>query len=278
MEKRCDLHSHSRFSDGTLTPTQLVRLAEAQGLSALALTDHNTSGGLPEFLEAGRHSPVITVPGCEFSTEYRGKEVHMVGLFLGPETWPEVEDYVALMHLAKRNSNVKMIEALRRDGYDVSVEEAAALTESEDFNRSHVARVLMAKGVVASVREAFDTLLREGGGYYVPAKKLGTIATVRFIRSYGGVPVLAHPFLNLTADELREFLPKAKEAGLIAMETHYTEFSPETTRLAECMAREFGLKQSGGSDFHGETKPKIALGTGWGDLNVPFRFYEELRP
>lgn len=278
MEKRCDLHSHSRFSDGSMTPTEMVALAEQLGLSALALTDHNTSLGLKELMEAGRYSPVITVPGCEFSTEYRGKEVHMVGLFFPQETWQEIEDFVELMHMAKRHSNKKLIEALQQDGYPVTYQEAAALTGSEDFNRAHVARVLMAKGVVSSVKEAFQTLLKEGNGYYTPAKKLGTLATVRFIQNYGGVSVLAHPFLNFTEEELREFLPLAKTEGLVGMETHYTEFSPETTEKAISLAKEFGLKESGGSDFHGEAKPTIALGSGWGDLVVPFSFYENLRP
>ena len=277
MDRRCDLHSHSTFSDGTFTPTQLVELAEKQGLAALALTDHNTAGGLEECMEAGARSPVITVPGCEFTTDYQGKELHVVGLFFPRSAWPEIEDYVEIMHIAKRNSNRKMTDALRRDGYRVTYEEAAALAGSENFNRAHVAQVLLAKGQVASVKEAFRTVLKEGNGYYVPSQRLSAVATVRFIKTYGGVSVLAHPFLNLNEEELTAFLPMAKAAGLDAMETRYTEFDPETTRKAEALAARFGLKQSGGSDFHGSVKPDISLGTGWGDLEVPFSFYESLK-
>lgn len=276
MEKRCDLHSHSNFSDGTSTPTELVRLAEKQGLSALALTDHNTSQGLREFMEAGRNSNVITVPGCEFTTEWRGKEVHIVGLFIQEKYWPEVEDFLEMAIIAKRNSNVRLIENLQKAGYEITYEEAAALTDADEFNRTHIARVLVKKGYLGSVAEGFDTILKVGNGFYEPAKRMTSMAAINFIRIFQAVPILAHPFLNLTDSELLEFLPEAKATGLIAMETHYSEFDPEMTQKAVGLAEHFGLKQSGGSDFHGTTKPGISLGTGRGDLNVPYSFYEEL--
>ena len=161
MDKTCDLHSHSSFSDGSLTPTELIRLAEKQGLSALALTDHNTSAGLKEFMEAGKNSNVISVPGCEFSTEWNNKEIHVVGLFFQEKYWNEIEDFLELSHIAKINSNLQLIANLNKAGYEVSEEEASALTKG-DFNRSHVARVLMQKGYVKSVQEAFYKLLKDG--------------------------------------------------------------------------------------------------------------------
>lgn len=276
MKKICDLHSHSTFSDGTLTPTELVELAEKQGLSALALTDHNTAGGLKEFMEAGKNSSVITVPGCEFTTEWHGKEIHIVGLFFAEETWTEIEDFLELQHLAKISSNHLMIERLNKAGYMVTEEEAAAMTDGRDFNRSHVARVLAAKKYVSSVKEAFETLLKDGGGFYVPAKRITSLAAIRFIKVFGATAVMAHPFLNLTYDEMMEFLPEAKKAGLDAIETRYTEFSEKMTHDAVELAERFGLKQSGGSDYHGAAKPWISLGKGRGNLEVPFTFYEDL--
>lgn len=276
-KERCDLHTHSNFSDGTDTPTQLVKRAKALGIKALALTDHNTPDGLKEFMEAGKQNDLITVPGCEFSTEFEGKEVHVVGLFFKEKYWAEINDFVELMHLAKRNSNVMMIENLQKLGYDVTFEEAMALTDGSDFNRAHVARLLMNKGYVASVGEAFDNLLKAGNGIYTPAKKITSIAAIRFIRAFGAVSVIAHPLLNLTYKEMLRFLPQAKEAGLDAIETCYTEFDEEMTSMAKLMAEKFELLESGGSDFHGENKPGIALGTGRGNLYVPFEFYEKLR-
>ena len=116
MEKRCDLHSHSTASDGTLTPAELVSLAEKQGLSALALTDHNTTNGLKEFMEAGKNSYVITVPSCEFTTEWRKKEVHIVGLFFREEHWKEVDDFLELVNIAKVNSNIRLVTGLAKGG------------------------------------------------------------------------------------------------------------------------------------------------------------------
>ena len=213
MDKRVDLHCHSTFSDGTLTPTELVQLAKQQGLSALALTDHNTSAGLKEFMEAGKDSGVITVPGCELSTEWKGKEIHVVGLFFKEKYWAEVEDFVELMHIAKRNSNETLIKNLNNAGYEVSFEECAALTDAAEFNRARIARVLVAKGYVESVSQAFDELLKEGKGFYVPAKRLQTIAAIRFIKVFGATAIMAHPLLNLTYNEMREFLPLGKDAG-----------------------------------------------------------------
>ena len=276
--KHCDLHCHSCYSDGSATPSELIRLAEEKGLGALALTDHNSGKGLAEFMAAGRESGVIPVPGCEFTTEYNGKELHIVGLFFEERYWPEIEDYVELMHIAKHHANERMMRALQQAGYDVHYGEAKALTDADEFNRAHVARLLMQKGYVASVSEAFDTILKEGAGFYFPPRRLPSLGTIRFIKQYGAVAVFAHPFLNMNEEELLEFLPKAKEAGLDAMETRYSKYAPETTRRAEEMAVRFGLKQSGGSDYHGAAKPDIDLGTGRGDLAVPFSFYEDLRP
>ena len=273
---RCDLHTHSNFSDGTDTPTQLVKRAKELGIKALALTDHNTSDGLREFMEAGKKYDLITIPGCEFSTEFEGKEVHIVGLFFKEKYWAEINDFVELMHLAKRNSNVMMIENLQKLGYDITYEEAMALTDGSGFNRAHVARLLMNKGYVASVGEAFDNLLKAGNGIYTPAKKISSIAAIRFIKVYGAVSVIAHPLLNLTYREMLRFLPQAKEAGLDAIETCYTEFDEEMTSMAKLMAEKFELLESGGSDFHGDNKPGIALGTGRGNLYVPYEFYEKL--
>ncbi len=276
--KVCDLHSHSTFSDGTFTPTQLVSLAEELGLSALALTDHNTSRGLDEFMNAGKNSSVETVAGCEFSTEWEKHELHIVGLFFPESTWVEIEDFVELMHIAKRNSNIILIENLNKAGYELTYEEVAASTDADEFNRAHVAKVLAGKGYAESVDDAFKRILREDIGYYVPPKRLSAISAIKFIKANGAVAILAHPFLNLNYEELEEFLPKAKEAGLDGMETLYSKFSEKEILQAKELANRYGLKESGGSDFHGTVKPDIQLGSGRGNLKVPIEFYNNLKP
>ena len=274
--RRCDLHSHSTFSDGTLSPTELVKLAEELGISAVALTDHNTSKGLPEFMEAGRGSSVITVPGCEFTTEWNDIEIHIVGLFFRREYWNEIEDFLELTHIAKNNSNQKLIDNLNSAGYRISVEEVSALASGE-YNRAHVARVLMAKGYVKSVSEAFDTLLKPGDGFYYPPRRITSTAAIRFIKTFGATAIMAHGLINLTTEQMRDFLPEAKSAGLDAIETRYSDYDEDMTAAAMSLAEEFGLGQSGGSDFHGQTKPHISLGSGRGELFVPYEFYENMR-
>lgn len=273
--KKCDLHCHSNFSDGTLTPTELVKLAEKQGLSALALTDHNTSNGLTEFMEAGKNSDVITVPGCEFTTEWRGIELHIVGLFFKRKYWNEIEDFMEIPKLAKHNSNLLLIENLNKAGYEVTAEEASALSDGE-FNRTHIARVLVSKGYLNNISEGFEGILKDGNGFYKPAKRISSMAAINFIKTNEATAILAHPLLNLTSNDLLEFLPEAKEAGLDAIETIYTEFDEEMTHVAKELAEEFDLKQSGGSDFHGTTKPGIYLGAGRNNITVPFEFYEDM--
>jgi len=273
--KKCDLHCHSNFSDGTFTPTELVKLAEKQGLSALALTDHNTSNGLTEFMEAGKNSNVITVPGCEFTTEWRGIELHIVGLFFKRKYWNEIEDFMEIPKLAKHNSNLLLIENLNKAGYEVTAEEASALSDGE-FNRTHIARVLVSKGYLNSISEGFDGILKDGNGFYKPAKRISSMAAISFIKANKATAILAHPLLNLTSNDLLEFLPEAKKAGLDAIETIYTEFDEEMTHVAKELAEEFDLKQSGGSDFHGTTKPGIYLGAGRNNITVPFEFYEDI--
>ena len=275
--KLCDLHTHSAFSDGSLSPAELVRLAEGTGLAAVALTDHNTAKGLPELIQAGENSTVITVPGCEFSTDHGKTELHIVGLFFPPETWESIDRFVQPMREAKAESNHNLIRNLRDRGLKITFKEVADITNSNSFNRAHVALVLVRKGYAADIRDAFKRLLSEVSGNYLPPRRIDALETVRFIRECGAVPILAHPFLNLDVDGLEAFLPAAKDCGLLGMETRYSKFTAEETETLEGLARKYGLLQSGGSDYHGAAKPTLCLGTGYGNLQVPFDYYEALR-
>ncbi|MBQ9227438.1 MAG: PHP domain-containing protein [Eubacterium sp.] len=276
--KICDLHCHSNCSDGTMTPAELICHAEQCGVAALALTDHNTAKGLPAFLKAAESSTVEAVAGCEFSTDHEGKELHIVGLFMPPSSFAEIEDYVALMHIAKRHSNQKLIRRLNEAGYPITYEEVAASTEADEFNRSHVADVMVKKGYVPDKKTAFAGILKEGNGFYEPPRRLGALATIRFIKEFGGVAVHAHPLYSVDVDFMLRFLPEAKAAGLDAIETLYSEYTAEQTAQAQALAAQFGLRQSGGSDFHGAAKPGLFMGTGRGNLAVPYAFYENLKP
>lgn len=277
MDRICDLHTHSCFSDGTLTPSQLLDEADALGLSAVALTDHNTVQGLPDFLAAAKNHRAEAVPGAEFSTDYEGTELHILGLFISPAHFADITCRMEDMHRRKEQSNRELVDNLRRAGYDLSYDRIREKAMGQ-INRAHIAAELTALGYTASRQEAFSTLLKPGLGYYQPPERINVFEMIEYIRSIGAVPVLAHPFLSMKEEKtVRRFLGPAKEAGLRGMEVLYPLFDEEKTWLAQTLAAEFDLLPSGGSDFHGGNKPDIHLGSGKGTLKVPVSFLYGLK-
>ena len=274
MKGFCDLHTHSSFSDGTCTPAEMIRLAEEAGLQAVALCDHNTVAGLPDFLQAAKGSGVEAVPGIEFSTEYQGKELHILGLFIQPEHYSAVNGLLEKALILKEQSNRDLIRRLGKTGilldYDRIKAEAGGTV-----NRAVIASQMVRDGYCKTVKEAFDKWLSLEKGLFVPPKRPDAYEVIRFIKSIGAVAVLAHPFLNLKEEELRTFLSRAD--GLDGMEVYYPLFDESQTVLAEQITEEFGLVKSGGSDFHGQNKPDISLGTGKGTLAVPLDCLDELK-
>ena len=274
---QCDLHTHSYYSDGSLSPKELLALAQAAGLSAVVLSDHNTVAGLPEFLAAGENSPVEAVPGVEFSTEYRGKELHILGVFIRPEHFDAITERMEDFRKRKEQSTLMLITALKNAGMDVDYSAIKKATPDGNVNRAHIAGALMEKGYAESVKDAFRKYLAPERGYYTPPKRMDAFEAIRFIKSLGAAAVLAHPLLNLNEEELRQFLPEAKKAGLDAMETMYSKYDAEETALAKSLAAAYGLLESGGSDFHGKTKPDIQIGTGRGNLCIDGGLLEKLK-
>ena len=274
--KLCDLHTHTTFSDGTLTPTELVELARQEGVSAIALTDHNSVAGLPEFMAAGEKSTVRTVPGIEFSTDYRGKELHIVMLFVKEQDYAQITEMMEQLRRNKEQSNRDLVTALQKAGMHVDYDALAAQTPDGYINRAHIAMALVEGGYVQTRDEAFKGCLKSGGGFYTPPKMPDAFEIIRFIKEKGGVAILAHPFLSLDEAQLLEFLPEAVACGLDAMETLYTKYDAQTTQKARQLADQFGLLESGGSDFHGANKPDTLLGRGWGQLEVPLTVLEKL--
>ena len=276
MEKFCDLHTHSLYSDGTLTPAQLIQTAREAGLSAIVLSDHNTVAGLPSFIEAAEGSGVEAVPGIEFSTEYLGKELHILGLYIREESYPQINEILEQFLQRKEKSNRELIERLSGAGvildYDKIREQSAG-----SINRAVIGAEMVEKGYCESVKKAFSDWLSPKKGFYIPPLRPDAFETIRFIKSIGAVAVLAHPFLSLEEQELEVFLQAAVPAGLDGMEVYYSLFSQEQTERAIQIADRFGLLYSGGSDFHGKNKPDIAMGTGKGNLKIPLLWLEKLR-
>lgn len=278
MEKLCDLHTHSTYSDGTYSPIQLIAEAERVGLSAIALTDHNTLTGLPEFLLAAETSSVEAIPGIEFSTDYMEMELHIVCLFIKPEHYPTITEITDEINRRKQQSNIDLIDKLRQAGFDISYDRIKATMPQGEPNRALIGAELMRLGYVTSVKEGFQKLLGAKCGYYTPPKHIDAFELISIIRNLGAVPILAHPFLSIKDElQLEVFLAKAAACGLLGIETRYPLFSDEQTSSLEILAKKYGLAQSGGSDFHGENKPDIRLGSGKGALQVPLSFLNDLR-
>ena len=228
-------------------------------------------------MDEARKQGVTAVPGVEISTEYSGTELHLLGLFVLPKHHAAIERMVKEQHVLKEISNMELVERLNQAGYWIDYAKVKGRNPNGNANRAHIAAELLEQGYVASIREAFDTVLSKSGGFYVPPSRLQLTDVIQEFRRIGVIPVLAHPLQELTESELRELLPTVIDAGLAGMETMHSSYAPEVIRLAEKIALEFKLLSSGGSDFHGSVKPDISLGAGKGWLCVPVSKYLDLQ-
>ena len=271
-----DLHTHTCFSDGTDTPEELIRHAKEKGVEVIALTDHNTVGGVKRFMTAAKEQDVLGVPGIEISTEYSKKELHIIALLVKEAHFDEIEAKMLDLKRRKAEANRLLVQNLNKNGYRISYDELVKAHHNGNVNRAHIAAFLTETGQTPSIREAFSTLLKEECGLYVPPKRFDALESIAYIRSLGALPILAHPFLQFNREELEEFLPKAKAAGLMAMETEYSVYDEATTKTAREVADTYGILCSGGSDYHGGNKPYITLGKGQGNLEVSISLWEKL--
>lgn len=275
--KTVDLHVHSNKSDGTLSPSQLVDLALEKGLSAFALTDHDTTDGLAEAIAYAADKPIDVIPGIEFSTEYNGKDIHILGLAIdydGPAFKAQIQAFVDSRILR----NQKMCANLQEAGIDISYEKLTAMFPDAVITRGHYARYLFEHGYVKSMPEAFDRYVGDHCKYFVPREKVTPVQAVRLILEAKGIPVLAHPTLyHMGKDALQKLVSQLKEAGLVGLEAVYSTYSQGETREMRQLADRNGLLISGGSDFHGGNKPGLELATGYnGKLFIPYDIWERL--
>jgi len=272
-----DLHVHSTYSDGTLTPRQLVDLAISKGLTAFALTDHDTVDGLNEILEYSKDKGIEVIPGIEFSTEYEGKDIHILGYYMDYSS-PEFAGYLKDFVDSRINRNIKMCEKLTQHGCPVTMEELMAEYPDSVITRAHFARYLLEKGFVKSREEAFDRFIGDRAPCYIPREKVTPRQAIELILSSGGIPSLAHATLYHMSDErLNKLVRELKEAGLIAIEAVYSTYTAGEEKMIKSLANQYDLLLTGGSDFHGANKPKIDLGTGHGKLCVPDEFLGPLK-
>ncbi|MBQ9501151.1 MAG: PHP domain-containing protein [Lentisphaeria bacterium] len=279
-ESCIDLHTHSTASDGSDAPSALPRLASVAGLAAVALTDHDTVAGIPEFLAAGGGYPgVETIPGVELASLYGSRELHIVGLFIDWQS-AGLAAFLAKQREMRRRRNEEIRAKLNILGYATSwSDEAFAGREPSTVGRPHFARHLCLKHGFADSRQAFDRLLGHSRPAYVP-RKLGTCGeAIAAIHASGGVAVWAHPICRERNESawLRRLARHLVRAGLDGIEGYYSLFGPPETALVTEVAAVNGLALSGGSDYHGANSPDIRLGSGMGRLRVPAALLEGLK-
>ena len=264
-----DLHTHSTESDGTLTPQELMQLASDIGLSAIALTDHDTVGGLSKAKPVAESLGIELVPGIELSTDYNGTEVHMLGFYIddtNPAFLKKLQEFIDSRNLR----NEKMAFLLQKEGFSITLEDLYREYPDSVITRAHFARYLVEHGYVKDRDTVFRKYLGDNCRCYVPREKITPFEAIDLIHLGGGLAFFAHPILcHMNHDRLRFFVRDLKEAGLTGMEAVYSMNSPGDERNMKKLAQEFDLLISGGSDFHGENKPYIHLGTGKGNLRIP---------
>ena len=272
-----DLHSHSIFSDGTNTPEELVALAEQGGLSALALTDHDTTDGLPRFMAAGANSSVQTVSGIELSAEFGEVTLHILGLLFDPAN-QELQAALQWVREGRTERNVQILEKLNRLGYNLTHDDVRKHSSDDLIGRPHFAAALIEKGHFKHKDKIFKQLLGKGKAAYVDRRRLTPEACVGLIRNAGGIAVIAHPGqMKLTARSLRRLVKKLKEHGLGGIEVWHPTHKEYQTASFLRICEEFDLAATGGSDFHGKLTPDLTLGRGFGDLDVSDHILENLR-
>jgi predicted metal-dependent phosphoesterase TrpH len=265
---RIDLHLHTTHSDGSFRPSEVLALAKAASVTALAITDHDITSGLPEAIASGEALDIEVVPGVEISSSDGRSELHILGYYID---WQDslFNDRLASLRASRHRRNPLIVERLRAEGLEVTYEEVQALAGTDAVGRPHIAQLLMKKRYVSSAKEAFDRYLAEGRPAYVARELPAPAEAITWIREAKGLAVLAHPtWVKATGSELATCIAGLKDQGLAGIEVHYSTHTKSQTTAYLNLSRQFNLLVTGGSDFHGLTKPDIGVGTGRGNLRV----------
>ncbi|MBQ4604680.1 MAG: PHP domain-containing protein [Clostridia bacterium] len=276
MDKYIDLHTHSLKSDGSMTPYEVVEEAKRAGLAAIALSDHDTVDGVREAVEAGKKLGVEVIPAIEFSVQSK-TETHILGYFIDIENPDLLRMLKEVVDLRIERNHVTC-RRLNELGFDITLEEVRALAPNNFVGRAHFARVMMDKGYISSVKEGFEKYMSVGKYAYCEKQRLTARDAIELIAKCGGISFLAHPHLTkLSDDELVEFLEELKSCGLSGLEGYYTDYTPEMQEKYQSMAEKLGLMISGGTDFHAKMKPHISIGTGLGNMKIPYSVLENIK-
>lgn len=272
-----DLHVHSSCSDGTLPPAQVTLKALACGLTAYALTDHDTVKGVDEAKKAAAGTNLEVISGTELSCVFEGVEIHLLGLYVD-EHAPTLIEALTNMALNRKKRNEEMLSHFRRDGFSLSFEDLNRGIPDAVITRAHFAGALLKKGYVSSMEQAFKRYLDQGRAYWLPKENFDPEEAIRLIRQAGGFAALAHPLqYRLGWEKTGRLISRLKAAGLGGVEVYYSSHHLDQVQKLRELCRAHHLLPTGGSDFHGSNKPDIRIGTGRGRLNIPDLLLEDIR-
>ncbi len=272
-----ELHCHSTASDGTLTPTQVVELAERCGLTAIALTDHDTVAGVGEAASAAGRLNIDFLPGIEISAEYPPPgTLHILGYGVDPEN-PKLQRLTETLLAGRDNRNPRIVAKLNEMNVAVSMKEWEDEAKGGVLGRPHLAAILLRKGYVNSIKQAFDKFLGQGAPAYADKERLTPRQAIERIRESGGVPVLAHPVQLRTSNDgqLERVIKDLLDLGLVGLEVIHSDHDAALVEKYTQLANRLGLLKTGGSDFHGSNKKDIELGLARG-RRIPREFYDRL--
>ena len=275
--KAIDLHTHTLYSDGSLRPAELIDYALFKGLEAIAITDHDTVEGLDEAIEYAADKDIEFIPGVELSTEYKDKDIHIVGLNIDHKA-PGFVSYLDDFVRSRDVRNEKMCALLTEAGMPMTYDELKAEYPDSVITRGHYARFMLKKGYTSYLKEAFERYIGDNCPYFVPREKTTAADGVRLIVEAKGIPILAHPMLyHMNWDRIQDVVDELKPVGLMGIEAAYTTNTLAEERQTREFAAKNGLLISGGSDYHGEAKPLTDLGMGLGSLYVSASIWPKLK-
>lgn len=276
-----DLHVHSTASDGTLTPTEVVSYAASKSLAAIALTDHDTTDGIPAARQAADAYPLEFIPGielsCFYSTFDSHTEIHILGLYID-ENAPTLKDGLRRLVQIRETRNEDMLARFNEDGIDISMEDLRHGNPDTIITRAHFARVLTEKNYAPSMDKAFSKYLQYGGRYCSRKEVVTPEESMELLRQAGAWPCLAHPMqYHMGYEQVKSLASKLKDMGLKGLEVYHSSQNPHQSSKLKEIANALCLLPSGGSDFHGSNKPDIDMGTGRGGLKVSYSLLKDIK-
>ena len=272
-----DLHIHSNASDGSLTPSEVADEAIKAGLKAIALTDHDTVDGIPEILEYTKDKDIEVIPGIELSCYYQKREIHILGFYIDYQN-EELKKELDFFKKQRENRNIKMVELMQKDGLDITMEKLLHGNPDSVITRAHFARVMVEEGICKDKDTAFRKYIGVGCKYYLPKPQVTCEHAMDILSRYAKCSFLAHPLLyHFGYAQIDELLDYLKTLGLKGIEAYHSSKNAYESDKLRSMALHHDLILTGGTDFHGVVKPNIKMGTGRGNMKIPYRILAKIK-